>query len=249
MHPRKWARENSLPYDYGLSYLEKENGRKFRWTGEKAGVYIYLDQNGRNSNYRLVCAAPLSRMRDKKQTVDIYWRGRLYKKVVFRENNEYPLLIKDMKYREGFLEFRVRPGFNLERMNLGNESRILGVKLYGGDIPDIQVISPNGGENWPPGTVQDIRWDSTGKITAVQIEISFNRGRNYSMIGDAVVNNGQYSWYVDYKPSMNCLVRISNASGAVSRRAISLSPSLHPPSLTGFSFAPPRQWTTAHLGS
>lgn len=133
LYPLRWARETSTPYDYGLSYLENENGRKFHWTGEKAGIYIYLGRQGRSAGYDLVCGAPLRHLPNGKQTVDVYWRGRFLKSVVFRDNGQYPLQIEDHEHSEGFLEFRVRPTFNLERMGLGAETRDLGIQLSGGD--------------------------------------------------------------------------------------------------------------------
>jgi ABC-type ATPase involved in cell division len=69
---------------------------------------------------------------DKKQVVDIFWRGRFLKSAVFLENSKYPLLIEDHDHREGFLEFRVRSTFNLKRMGLGQETRDLGIQLSGG---------------------------------------------------------------------------------------------------------------------
>jgi hypothetical protein len=133
LDPLRWAREKSRPYDYGLSYLENENGRKFRWTGEKAGIYIYLDRRGRSVGYNLICGAPLRQFPNGKQTVDVYWRGRFLKSVIFRDNGQNSLQIEDHEHGEGFLEFRVRPTFNLERMGLGAETRDLGVQLSGGD--------------------------------------------------------------------------------------------------------------------
>ena len=44
LHPGNWAREKGTPYDYGFSYLEREKGREFHWSGEKAGIYIRLEQ-------------------------------------------------------------------------------------------------------------------------------------------------------------------------------------------------------------
>lgn len=133
LHPKTWARDTSTPYDYGFSYQETDSGRPFRWTGAKAGIYIYLDQNGRNSEYKLFCGAPLSFLDNREQEVAIYWRGKLFKKVKFRKNIEYPLQIEDHEHSEGFLEFRIRPAFNLKRMGLGAETRDLGIQLFGGE--------------------------------------------------------------------------------------------------------------------
>jgi len=133
LHPATWAREKATPYDYGFSYLEREKGREFRWSGEKAGIYIYLRAGGRSGEYMLTCGAPLAALKDRKQSVDVYWRGKLFQSVVFRENGRYSLQIEDHKNSEGFLEFRVRPAFNLKKMGLGAESRDLGVQVGGPD--------------------------------------------------------------------------------------------------------------------
>ena len=133
LHPKTWAHDASSPYDYGLYYRENENRRQFNWTEAKAGVYIYLDRDVRSATYNLVCGAPLSSLPDKKQTVDVYWRGRFLKSVVFRDNSSYSLLIEDQEHSEGFLEFRVRPTFNLKRLGLGAETRDLGIQLRVGD--------------------------------------------------------------------------------------------------------------------
>ncbi|MDD8013830.1 MAG: O-antigen ligase family protein, partial [Acidobacteriota bacterium] len=116
LHPKSWAQASLAPYDYGLYYPEGEKGRQFQWSGEKAGIYITLDKNGRNENFRLACGAPLSRLPSKKQTVDIYWRGKFHKRVVFRDHAEDPVAIEDRRHSQGFLEFRVRPAFNRKSM-------------------------------------------------------------------------------------------------------------------------------------
>jgi O-antigen ligase len=128
--PHNWAKTAGVKYDYGFWYDEKyPDGRKFQWTGAKAGVYIYLDRDGRGATYDLVCGAPLSRLPGQKQTVDIFWRGRFLKSAVFSENGRHPLQIEDHDRTEGFLEFRVRPTFNLKRMGLGPETRDLGIQF------------------------------------------------------------------------------------------------------------------------
>jgi hypothetical protein len=131
LHPRTLAQERGTRYDYGFSYPEQGNGREFRWSGEKAGLYIHLDTQGRSRGYRLYCGAPLPHLPADKQSVDIYWRGKPFQRLAFRHNGEMPLLIEDQGAREGFLEFRVHPVFNLKKMGLGSESRDLGIQVSG----------------------------------------------------------------------------------------------------------------------
>jgi hypothetical protein len=134
LQPHNWLKTAGGKYDYGFWYNENyPDGKQFNWTGGKAGIYIYLDRLGRSATYNLVCGAPLSHMKNKKQTVDIYWQGRFFKSLIFRDNSQYPLQIEDHEHSEGFLEFRVRPTFNLKRMELGAETRDLGVQLSGGN--------------------------------------------------------------------------------------------------------------------
>jgi len=248
--PHNWLKTAGAQYDYGFWYNENDpDGKQFNWTGKKAGIYIYLDQNGRNHNFRLLCGAPPAFFKKREQVVDIFWRGRFFKRVIFRNNDEYPILIEDKGHREGFLEFRIRPGFSLSRLKLGKETRMLGVQVFGGGIPGIQVISPNGGEKLSPGSIQDIRWQSKGNVASVKIEISYDGGRTYATIGDSIVNKGLYSWHGKNGPSMNCVIRISNESGAGTDTSDQPFAIASPPSLTGFSFAPPKSWTAADSGS
>jgi hypothetical protein len=133
LHPKSWARTASAPFDYGLYYKETEQGRPFVWTREKAGLYVYLGPDGRSRDLTLRCGAPLAFLEDRRQTVEIYWRGKLFKRAEFRDNAEFPLRVEDQVHREGFVEFRVRPAFNLSRMGLGRETRTLGIQIWGGE--------------------------------------------------------------------------------------------------------------------
>ncbi len=132
LHPKTWANEKGKAYCYGFWYEEKNpRGEEYRWTKEKAGIYIYLDEKGDSSLFKLYCGAPLHRIKDKQQQVRIYWRGRLYKREIFGNNREFLFKIeKGPPAGEGFLEFRVQPGFNLREMNISEESRNLGIKFF-----------------------------------------------------------------------------------------------------------------------
>ena len=131
LHPKTWAQEKEREYGYGLWYLEKTPADEaYRWTKSQAGVYLYLDEKGESKQFRLFCGAPLDRLKNKKQAVKIYWRGKLYEKVEFRENKEFLFKIKDKPGVEGFLELRITPTFNLKEMGLSPEARDLGVQFF-----------------------------------------------------------------------------------------------------------------------
>jgi hypothetical protein len=130
LDPRAWAREASTPYDYGFSYPEREGGRTFRWSGAAAGIYVYPGKGSGGTEYVLNCGAPLAAFRGRRQVVEVYWRGKLYESVEFRDNGRRSVRIADAARREGFLEFRVKPTFNLKQLGLGEESRELGVRVF-----------------------------------------------------------------------------------------------------------------------
>jgi PKD repeat protein len=79
------------------------------------------------------------------------------------------------------------------------------------NIPVINVTSPNGGENWVIGTTQNITWASNA-VTNVKIEYSTNNGTDWTtIISSTPAGNGTYSWLIPNSPSIQCLVKISDA--------------------------------------
>ncbi len=132
LHPRTLARSRGTAYDYGFSYLENESGRVFRWTGAAAGLYVYPGRQG--AGVELFCGAPLECLPGGEQAVEVFWRGKLLERVVFRRNQARAVRVRGHEGEEGFLEFRVRPAFNLKRVGLGEESRDLGVQVSGPGI-------------------------------------------------------------------------------------------------------------------
>jgi len=76
----------------------------------------------------------------------------------------------------------------------------------------ISVTSPNCGESWVIGSVHNITWTTTGTVGNVKIEYSKDSGSSYTTIIASTVNSGSYPWTVPDTPSMNCLVKISDAS-------------------------------------
>jgi photosystem II stability/assembly factor-like uncharacterized protein len=59
----------------------------------------------------------------------------------------------------------------------------------------LEVVSPNGGENWGIGKSYSIRWTSNNITGDVRIRYSMDGGNNWPIvIGDSVVNTGSYEW-------------------------------------------------------
>lgn len=76
--------------------------------------------------------------------------------------------------------------------------------------PEITVITPNGGENWPAGSQQIISWTSTD-ISKVDIGYqTTSSGSGWQMIAINVdASQGSYNWTIPNTPSTECLIKIS----------------------------------------
>lgn len=131
LHPKNWAKRTGTAYDYGFWYPEKDPlGKRFSWTKQKAGIYLYLDDKGKSRKIRLSCGAPIRKLKDRQQTVEIFWRGELYKRFIFTENRNVEFLIDDQSHNEGFLELGIDPAFNLKKMGISGETRNLGIQFF-----------------------------------------------------------------------------------------------------------------------
>ncbi|MBI9018509.1 MAG: hypothetical protein JEZ07_14750 [Phycisphaerae bacterium] len=65
------------------------------------------------------------------------------------------------------------------------------------------------------GSEQEISWISRGDIPEVLIEYSTDNGETWLAVGDPIANSGSYLWTVPAAASDLCLMRISDAAGAV----------------------------------
>jgi hypothetical protein len=86
----------------------------------------------------------------------------------------------------------------------------------GGGTPTLTVTSPNGGESWTAGSVQNITWTTTGTVANVKIEVSADGGTNYSTLVASTSNTGSYSWTVPSTAGSAYRVRVSDAAGTAS---------------------------------
>ena len=76
----------------------------------------------------------------------------------------------------------------------------------------IQVLSPNGGENWNENSSQPITWYSS-QVSNVKIEYTLNNGSTWSTITNSTPSVGYFLWSaLPNVPSTNARVRISDAS-------------------------------------
>ena len=81
----------------------------------------------------------------------------------------------------------------------------------------IFVNSPNGGEQWPVGSSQTIRWTTSGSCPTVNVQLSTNNGSTWSTIASQLTNSGTCPWTVPGSISSQCRIRVSDsADGAPS---------------------------------
>jgi hypothetical protein len=78
--------------------------------------------------------------------------------------------------------------------------------------PTLTLTSPNGGESWMVGAVQNITWNSTGTLPNVKLEFSVDNGANWTTIVASTANGGSESWTIPDNVSTQCLVRASDAA-------------------------------------
>lgn len=81
------------------------------------------------------------------------------------------------------------------------------------DLPqEIEITVPNGGESWPAGSSQDIKWNSTG-VANVKIEYTINNGVNWNVIVESTPSDGFFTWaQIPATASTNCKVRITDVA-------------------------------------
>ena len=84
------------------------------------------------------------------------------------------------------------------------------------DLQTLQVLSPNGGENWVVGSNHTIRW-STDNITpnVYKIEYSRNNGTSWTTLNSSYPGNlSYYPWTIPNTTTTNALVRITGTDAA-----------------------------------
>ena len=75
------------------------------------------------------------------------------------------------------------------------------------------MVSPIGGEVWKAGDLALVKWNTSGSLTNVRIDLSTDRAATWSCLAYGVTNSGSALVVVPNTPSTNCWVRISGPSG------------------------------------
>jgi hypothetical protein len=79
--------------------------------------------------------------------------------------------------------------------------------------PALNLSSPNGGESWEEGSLQNITWGSVNTSGTVKIEFSADNGLSWSEIFDSTDDDGTESWTVPDTSTTEALIRISDMDG------------------------------------
>ncbi len=81
--------------------------------------------------------------------------------------------------------------------------------------PAIAVTSPVQDDYWRVGTTKEISWTSND-VDNIKIEYSIDRGSNWITVAASVLaSTGKYNWVIPNTPSVNCKLRLSDASDLV----------------------------------
>ena len=80
--------------------------------------------------------------------------------------------------------------------------------------PFIEVLYPNGGEDFFSGQGYYLHWNSIG-IDNVKIEFSLNAGTTWTMIENSISNTGYYYWSVPQISSNLCRIRVTKAGALI----------------------------------
>lgn len=77
--------------------------------------------------------------------------------------------------------------------------------------PQLELISPNGGESWYIGDTRNILWtasDTNLDPAGIDLWYSLNGGADYLSLAEAIANSGSYPWELPGIQSLNAKVRI-----------------------------------------
>ena len=83
-----------------------------------------------------------------------------------------------------------------------------GARNGGGNRPTLDLLHPNGDEEFGVGIDTVITWKGILPTDPVRLEYSFDSGRSWSLIADRVTGL-QYPWKVPATPSSLCLARVT----------------------------------------
>ncbi|MCP5049836.1 MAG: SUMF1/EgtB/PvdO family nonheme iron enzyme [bacterium] len=148
-------------------------------------------------------------------------KGKVLIEVVFGKTSNDPLDSLEgvsEAYKEIWGEFPE----NYHKYRVGGASPQAGTtQSEGENNRSITIISPKGGENWRIGSPYYIAWTSTVTINYVELDFSFDNGKNWNNIKSAIRNSGKYSWMVPKLPFASdfdgCKIKVSGITRSSSK--------------------------------
>jgi endonuclease/exonuclease/phosphatase family metal-dependent hydrolase len=79
----------------------------------------------------------------------------------------------------------------------------------GGTTPRVTVVSPNGGESFPGGSVQNVTWTSFN-VANVRLEYTLNGGASWTVIASDLASTGSFAWTLPTTSTSAARVRVSD---------------------------------------
>jgi len=85
-----------------------------------------------------------------------------------------------------------------------------------GEVQEITVTAPDGGESWAVNSVHDITWTHTGSFTNVDIFYSPDNGGTWETVIAGTENDGSYSWTLPAATTTQALIKVQDTDGTPS---------------------------------
>jgi hypothetical protein len=76
--------------------------------------------------------------------------------------------------------------------------------------PSLTLTAPTGGEHWPVGSQQQIRWTTTGSVPQVSLAFSTDGFATSQDIVASTANDGGHTWTTPLTPSTSARVRVAS---------------------------------------
>ncbi len=79
-------------------------------------------------------------------------------------------------------------------------------------VPHIEIIYPNGGESFNPGSSEIITWDKAAVTGTQTVEYSLNNGTNWTTIGTVAATVTRLAWTIPVANTSQALIRVTSGS-------------------------------------
>lgn len=216
------------------SYSQSQGPSLNQWhhvavTKDNSGkLNIFLDGVKKSSaNYRPGFMSPSSQLRFGKYLdygAGFYFKGymtrvRISKSIryssSFTPTTDYLLDTNTI----GQWDFGTGVGDSLFDSSISHRNGHIYGAIWSNDFPSsitssITLNTPNGGENWAVGSVQNITWAYNG-VQNVKIEYTSNNGTSWNQIvASTTSSTGSYAWRIPNATSSNCRIRITDVTNS-----------------------------------